>query len=181
MFDKNKQWNCIRLSNNNTPTYFADQEAIAIYLFVGRYQKHSKISEIYDFTKHFLHKWFPNLPSYQKFNNRLNIIYPIFYDITLDVISNNIPENAQLDTLLLDSLPIVTCKGRNRVAKVARDCTNKGFCSTKNMFYFGVKIHLLAFRRKGTIPFPNKIYFSAASENDLAVVKELNWLVGTLF
>lgn len=44
------------------------------------------------------------------------------------------------------------------------------------MYYYGLKLHLLAFRRKGTMPFPNKIYFSAASENDLSVVKELNWL-----
>jgi len=73
-------------------------------------------------------------------------------------------------------MPIITCKGKNRIAKVAGECVDKGFCSTKNMYYYGLKLHLLAFRRKGTIPFPNKIYFSAASENDLAVVKELNWL-----
>lgn len=73
-------------------------------------------------------------------------------------------------------MPIITCKGKNRTAKVARECVDKGFCSTKNMYYYGVKLHLLAFYRKGTIPFPNKICFSAASENDLSVVKELQWL-----
>ena len=176
MFDKNPQWNYIRLSNNNQPTNFTDQETVTIYLFVGKYQKHFQISDIHSFAYHYLLDWFPNLTSYQKFNNRLNVIYPIFYDIVLDIISNNIPDNAIRTTLLLDSLPIVTCKGRNRVAKVARECTDKGFCSTKNMFYYGTKMHMLAFRRKGTIPFPNKIYFSSASENDLAVVRELNWL-----
>jgi hypothetical protein len=176
MFDKNPQWNYIRLSNNNQPTNFTDQEAVTIYLFVGRFQKYSPITDIHAFAYHYLLDWFPNLTSYQKFNNRLNVIYPIFYDIVLDIVSNSVPENAQLDTLLIDSLPIVTCKGRNRVAKVARDCTDKGFCSTKNMFYYGLKLHLLAFRRKGTIPFPNKIYFSAASESDLSIVRELNWL-----
>jgi hypothetical protein len=73
-------------------------------------------------------------------------------------------------------MPIVTCKGRNRTAKIARECVDKGFCSTKNMYYYGLKLHLPAFRRKGTIPFSNKIYFSAASEGDLSVVEELNWL-----
>jgi hypothetical protein len=175
-FDKNPQWNYIRLSNNNQPVDFTDQEAVTIYLFVGRCQRYSKISDIHAFACHYLRDRFPNLTSYQKFNNRLNIIYPIFYDIVLDVISNNIPENAQLNTLLIDSLPIVTCKGRNRSAKVARECTDKGYCSTKNMYYYGLKLHLLAFRRKGTLPFPNKIYFSAASESDLAIIRELNWL-----
>ena len=175
MFDKNPQWNYIRLSNNNKPSYFTDQEAVTIYLFVGRYLKQHDKKEIHNFAKHYLLNWFPNLTSYEKFNNRLNVIYPIFYDITLDIISNNIPQKAQFDTLLVDSLPIITCKGRNRVAKVATDCTDKGFCPTKNMYYYGVKLHLLAFRQKGTLPFPNKIYFSTASENDLAVVRELNW------
>lgn len=176
MFDKNPQWNYIRLSNNNTPTRFTDQEAVTIYLFVGKYIKQHDKKEIHNFAKHYLFSWFPNLTSYEKFSNRLNVIAPIFYDITLDIITNNIPQNAQRDTLLIDSLPIITCKGRNRVAKVARDCTDKGFCATKNMYYYGLKLHLLAFRQKGTLPFPNKIYFSTASENDLAVVRELNWL-----
>ncbi|MDR0810741.1 MAG: transposase [Paludibacter sp.] len=175
-FDKNPQWKFIRLSNNNTPTQLTDQEAVTIYLFVGYYQKYSKIKDIYNFAYHYLAEWFPNLNSYPKFNTRLNSLYSIFYDIVSDIISNNIPKNTQQNVQLIDSLPIVTCKGRNRTAKVARDCTDKGFCSTKNMFYFGLKLHLLAFRRKGTLPFPNKIYFSAASENDLAVVKQLNWL-----
>jgi hypothetical protein len=176
LFDKNPQWKFIRLSNNNTPDKFTDQEAVTIYLFVGYYQKYSKIKDIHNFALHYLADWFPHLTSYEKFNNRLNILNPIFYDISLDIISNNIPDNAQQKTLLLDSLPIITCKGRNRSAKVARDCTDKGFCSTKNLYYYGLKLHLLAFRRKGTIPFPTKIYFSAASQSDLSIVRELNWL-----
>jgi len=175
-FDKNPQWNSIRLSNNYKPTQFSDQEAVTIYLFVGLYEKRFKIKEIHNFAKHYLHDWFPKLTSYEKFNNRLTTLNSIFYNISLDIISNNIPKNAQFQTQLIDSMPIITCKQRNRTAKVARECTDKGYCSTKKMFYFGLKFHLLAFRVKGTIPFPNKIYFSAASENDLSIVKELNWL-----
>jgi len=176
LFDKYPQWKFIRLSNNNTPTQFTDQEAVTIYLFVGYYEKRFKIKEIYNFAKHYLHDWFPNLTSYQNFDNRLNTLYSIFYDISLDIISNYIPENAQFQTQLIDSMPIITCKQRNRTAKVAREFVDKGYCSTKKMYYFGLKLHLLAFRVKGTIPFPNKIYFSAASECDLNIVRELNWL-----
>ena len=46
------------------------------------------------------------------------------------------------------------------------------------MYYYGFKLHLLhllAFRRKGTLPLPKK-YFSAASEGDLAIIKKLNYL-----
>jgi len=91
-FDKNPQWTFIRLSNNNQPTQFTDQEAVTIYLFVGHYQKYSKIKDIHNFAKHYLSDWFPNLTSYEKFNNRLSILNPIFYDISIDIISNNIPQ-----------------------------------------------------------------------------------------
>lgn len=91
-FDKNPQWKFIRLSNNNTPCKFTDQEAVTVYLFVGYYQKYSKIKDIYSFALHYLDDWFPHLTSYAQFNSRLNILYPIFYDITLDIISNNIPQ-----------------------------------------------------------------------------------------
>jgi hypothetical protein len=176
MFDKNPQWNFIRMSNNNRPTGFTDQEAITIYLFAGKYIKLFDKKEIHDFAKHFLISWFPKLTSYEKFNNRLNVISPIFRDMVIYIVSNNIPQSAQLDVLLLDSMPIVTCKGRNRKAKVAREHTDKGFCATKNMYFYGLKLHILAFRNSGTLPFPTKLYFSAASENDLAFVRELNWL-----
>jgi hypothetical protein len=176
LFDKNQQWKYIRLSNNNQPSEFTDQEAVTIYLFVGHFQRYYLIKEIYNFAKHYLYQWFPKLTSYAKFNNRLNLLHPIFHDMVLDIITNNIPQNAKINTLLLDSMPIITSKSKNRKAKVATEYVDKGYCSTKNLFYYGLKLHLLAFRRKGTIPFPDKIYFSAASQNDLALVKELNWL-----
>lgn len=39
------------------------------------------------------------------------------------------------------------------------------------MYYFGLKLHTFAFRRKGTIAFPETIILSSAEENDLPVLK----------
>ena len=61
LFDKNPQWNFIRLSNNNQPAQFTDQEAVTIYLFVGYYQKYSKIKEIHNFARHYLHEQYIQL------------------------------------------------------------------------------------------------------------------------
>ena len=36
-------------------------------------------------------------------------------------------------------MPIITCCGRNRTGKVARDIADKGYCSTKNLYYHGLK------------------------------------------
>ena len=49
----------------------------------------------------------------------------------------------------------------------------KGYCSAKDMYYYGLKLHLLAFRRPGHIPFPEFTGLTAASENDLTAFKEL--------
>ena len=54
---------------------------------------------------------------------------------------------------------------------MAAEIATKGYCSTKNMYYFGLKLHTLAFRREGTIPFPEMIILSSAEEKDLTVLK----------
>jgi hypothetical protein len=56
--------------------------------------------------------------------------------------------------------------------KVAPEFTAKGYCSTKNMYYQGMKLHALVWRRPGSIPFPESIFFSSADVNDLTAFKE---------
>ena len=81
------------------------------------------------------------------------------------------PQDCDSMKSLVDSMPIITCAGKNTVGKVATEITSKGYCSTKNMYYFGLKLHAVAFRRKGTIPFPEMLILSAADENDSTVFK----------
>ena len=109
----------------------------------------------------------------QAFNNRLNRMSEAFKALAAVLFTCFIPEDCDKQVSITDSLPIVTCKGRNKKGKVAREITDKGYCSTKNMYYYGVKLHVLSFRRPGTIPFPEYIGVTAASENDLTAFKEL--------
>lgn len=82
-------------------------------------------------------------------------------------------------TSVIDSMPIITCAGKCKIGKVAPEIATKGYCSTKNMYYFGLKLHTLAFRREGVIPFPEMIILSLAEENDLTVLKReaANYLI----
>jgi hypothetical protein len=73
----------------------------------------------------------------------------------------------------MDSLPIITCSGK-RTPSVALEITDKGYCSTKSMYYNGLKLHALAFHRPNHLPFPESIIVTPASENDLNVHKH-NW------
>lgn len=72
---------------------------------------------------------------------------------------------------IVDFMPIVTCKGKSREWKVAMEITLKGYCSTKNMYCYDIKLHTVGQRREGIIPFPEMIALTPASENELTVFK----------
>ena len=163
---------CERFSNNKEPD-FTDQELMTIYLYATLCEGRSRIKEIYDFTKNHLHSWFPKLISYQAFNRRLNRLTCAFEALLKIILINLIPTDCILDQSLIDSMPIITCSGK-RSGKVARNITNKGFCSTKNLYYYGLKLHFMGYRRIGKLPHPEQIILTPASENDLTVFKE-NW------
>jgi len=172
LYEKQLKYTCQRFSNNSSPE-FTDAELMTIYLFVITEEQRFEVKQIYRFTKDYMNSWFPKLPSYQAFNNRLNRLSEAFKFLAIELFISLIPKECDMETSLTDSMPIVTCKGKNRKAKVAREIVDKGYCSTKNMYYYGLKLHLLGFRRQGSIPFPEYIGVTAASENDLTAFKEL--------
>jgi hypothetical protein len=51
-------------------------------------------------------------------------------------------------------------------AKIARNMADKGLCSTKNVWYHGIKLHLLGWIIPNKMPQPAAIILSAASEHD---------------
>ena len=161
---------CQRFSNNSNPE-FTDEEVLTVYLFCGYCQRYFGIKEIHTFAKEYLSSWFPKLPSYQTFNARLNMLSEAFKVLAETMIQSFKPEDCDSLVSIVDSMPIVTCKGKNREGKVATEITSKGYCSTKNMYYYGMKLHMVGQRRKGTIPFPEMIILTPASDNDLTVFK----------
>ena len=169
-YEENLKYYCQRYSNNSIPV-FTDQEILTIYLFVGSEQRYTRLKEIHKFAKEYLLDWFPKLVSYQTFVYRLNRMTGVIEELLKHLIASYKPEDCDEDTLIVDSMPIMTCCGRNRKGKVAREIADKGYCSTKNQYYYGLKLHLVGYRRKGHLPFPYQIALSSASENDLTVFK----------
>lgn len=169
-YDENLKYYCQRYSNNSTPV-FTDQEILTIFLFVGSEQRYTRLKEIHKFAKEYLHEWFPGLVSYQTFVYRLNRMVGAIGELLKHLTVSYKPEDCDENTLIVDSMPIITCCGRNRKGKVAREIADKGYCSTKNLYYHGLKLHLVGYRRKGHLPFPYQIVLSSASENDLTVFK----------
>src|SRR5215218_5027473 len=74
--DKHPVLKLQRMSNNNRPA-FTDQELLTLYLF-GHLQGHFSQRRIYDYICRHWIAWLPLLPSYQAFNQRLNLLSPSF-------------------------------------------------------------------------------------------------------
>ena len=170
VYQNSLQHTCQRFSNNSVPI-FTDEEILTVYLFCGAYQRYFSIKEIHTFAKEYLLSWFPKLPSYQTFNQRLNMLSEALKELAATMTELFKPNDCDTMTSIVDSMPIVTCKGKNREGKVAREITSKGYCSTKNMYYYGMKLHLVGQKRERTLPFPEILALSSAEENDLTVFK----------
>jgi hypothetical protein len=164
------QFYCERFSNNCNPE-FTDQEIMTIYLYIMHHEGHTKAKHIHRFASEWLMSWFPKLGSYQAFNNRLNRLGGAFTRLVEILLEDFQPDDCLFDQSLLDSMPIITCSGK-RSGKVAREIADKGYCSTKGIYYYGLKLHLLGFRRIGKLPHPEQILFTPASVNDVTVFKD---------
>ena len=168
---KNKlMYSCLRFSNNSEPE-FTDAEVMTIYLYTMHIEQRFKIKQIYGYASDHLRSWFPLLPSYEAFNMRINRLGEAFRLLSSNLISSFVPNDCILDESLLDSMPIITCSGK-RAGKVAREITDKGYCSTKGMYYHGLKLHALAFNHPHHLPFPEQFQLTPASENDLSLFKQ---------
>lgn len=169
-YDEELRFCCERFSNNNQPE-LTDQEIMTIYLFVISEEQRFKVKQIHRFANEYLRSYFPKLGSYAAFDNRLNRLSEAFKLLIESLISQFQPDDCRFDHSLLDSMPIVTCSGK-RSGLVALELTDKSFCSTKNMWYYGLKLHALAFSRPKKLPFPEQLIITPASVNDLNVFKE---------
>ena len=160
----------MRFSNNRHPE-FSDEEALTIYLYAVSEEEKRQIKQIYRYADRYLRSYFPKLPSYQAFNHRLNCLSTLMQRLLAGVLKEALPADSSPSETLVDSLPIITCLAK-RKAKVAGEVTAKGYCSTKDLYYYGVKLHVAGARREGALPWPRSIVLSPAAENDLSVVKE---------
>ena len=172
LYDNELKYVCQRFTNNDHPA-FTDQEVITIYLYAMHVEQKIKIKQIHDFANGYLLSWFPRPPGYVAFTQRINRLSEAFTHLAGTLLKDNCPLECNMNTSLLDSMPIIICSGKRNGA-VAREITDKGYCSTKSMYYYGLKLHALAFQRPNRLPFPESIVITPASENDLNVFKQ-NW------
>lgn len=161
-----------RQSNNNRPQ-FTDEECITIYLW-GIAQRRFEQKAIYNYVKNHLNDWFPDLPSYQAFSRRLGALSPAFRrlaEIWMEQMNDR--EKSQME-FAVDSCPIILAKQRRSShGKVAPEICNKSYCSSRNEWYYGVKLHAFTARHTGALATPCALMLTPAADNDLTVAKQI--------
>lgn len=169
-YNSNLGWQVQRFSPNSMQGHITDEELITIYLFCVAFQEKQKLKSMHTYIHQHWLSYFPNLPAYQTFVNRLNRMADLFPVLVSQLLTDLGVEEGEQAWLLTDSMPIITCSHK-RKAKVALAIVNKGFCATKNLHYFGVKLHLLAQSRKNRLPLPEYVGITAASVHDLTALR----------
>ena len=161
-----------RQSNNFCPQ-FSDEECITVYLW-GISQRRFEQTTIYNYTKNHLLEWFPKLPSYQAFSDRLNRLAPAFQalaEIWLSAIGVDLPEDMEY---IVDSCPVILAKGpRSGQGKVAPELCEKSYNSSRKEWYYGIKLHAVVARRPGRLPVPLSLMASGAAQHDLPAAKQI--------
>ena len=162
---KKELWVYSQRMSNYADLSFTDEEVISLYIF-GVIDKHREIKQIYKYADRHLRSWFPKLPSYTAFVQRLNKVADIFAPL-LEIIQQEQEAKTTEQVWLIDSFPVALAKQGHRFkARVAPGLANAGYCATKKLYFYGVRIHVVARRQAGTLPCPEYIGVTSASEYD---------------
>jgi len=164
---------CERFSNYSNLS-FSDEEILVIYMCGVMDGKRTK-KQIFNHASDYWRHLFPKLPSYVAFVQRLNKMQDVFIPLFARL-QTKLPEAFSNEAFrLLDSMPIIMAQqGRRFNAKVAPGLADKnGYCATKNMYYYGVKIHIIGSYTKGSIPLPEYIGLTAAGVSDIRAYEQV--------
>lgn len=158
---------------------FTDEEVMTLFLF-GIMNKQKELKTIYQQADTYWREWFPKLPGYVAFVQRLNRLSDSFVPL-IERLRAKLPIDFQANlTRLMDSMPIVMARGNRRfTAKVAPElaCPN-GYCATKKLHYYGVKLHVVGIRQKGRLPLPEYVGLSPAGMHDRKAYEQLLPVLG---
>lgn len=165
-------YDTVKRHSNNRHFAFTDEETITLYLF-GVLSGHYSIKSIYDYANRHLRDWFPKLGGYEAFNYRLNKISDGFLTFCEKLIESR--GNISIHDWVIDSLPIVLAgPKRGYQAKVASNLADKGYCASKDLYFYGVKLHCIGAIHATTIPTPYFLTMAPASASDNKIFKQIS-------
>ena len=161
-----------RFSNNSRPK-FTDEECLTVYLW-GLSRSLYQQKAIWQYTKDHLSEWFPDLPSYQAFNHRLNFLAPVLRSLSETWLEKISTVTNKEGSYAVDSCPIMlAARSRASHAKVAPEACSKSYNATRKEWYYGVKLHAFVTKHTGNLATPCALGISTATDHDLPVAKQI--------
>ncbi len=158
--------------SNHSLFALTDEEVVCIYLF-GILSGCTTVKGVYDYTDRHLRDWFPTLGGYAAFCYRLNKISGGFTALCSEIVKSK--ENRLAVNWVTDSFPIILAGSRRSgYAKVAPELADKGFCASKDLYFYGVKLHCVGELQPQTIPLPSFIGVAPASTNDNRMFEQIS-------
>lgn len=174
-YDKELWAYCQRHSPYQEPE-ITDSELLTLYLFTMSEANYFKISEVHKYAQQHLLSWFPKLPSYSRFNRRLNRLGEALRMLVSQQMKENLWIKLMDLTLLqtaVDSMPVMLARGqRAKHAKVAREVADYSLCKAKRQWFYGMKLHFLGVLHEGSLPIPADFRLSSASDSDNTIFKD---------
>ncbi len=132
---------------------------IAALFYKGNYKFTRVISKT--------HKYFRNILSYSRMVRRIHQI-PDEVWIMIFSICKNIFKPTINKEYIVDSFPVVSCQNSKSFrCKLFPQKWYNGYCATKKMFFWGIKVHMLV-NLEGV---PIEFYFTPASKADIAAFR----------
>ena len=152
------------------PPEFTDVELLSAYLF-ARLQGFTGHKKCWEFIDKFHLDWFPELPRYSSWVERLLRLEPAMPSLLESLLLKPRGEAKRV----VDSCPVVVCSARrSKRSKTAEMLADTGYCGTKRMFYRGVKLHVVAhLDGSRSVPYPLVIGVSRAGMNDIDGLRQI--------
>jgi hypothetical protein len=162
----------VKRYSNHSQFALIDEEVATLYLF-GILSGCTTVRSIYNYSDRHLREWFPNLGGYEAFNYRLNKISTGFISLCEYLAQSR--QGASATEWIVDSLPIILAgPTRSGRAKVAPDLADKGFCASKDLYFYGVKLHCIGVIQPSTIPIPCFLGVAPASASDNRMFEQVS-------
>lgn len=165
---------CLRQSRFSDLT-FSDEEVLTVYLY-GIIEGHRHVKDCHRLVSQYLRSWFPQLPKYAGFCHRLNQIQAAFVPL-VERLCRHWPQLQGKPTWtgLVDAMPILMAqRGRRFNAKVAPELASRnGYCPSKKLYYYGVKLHVVAASLKKAMPLATCIGLTGADMHDRKAFEQI--------
>lgn len=138
---------------------------VSALFFYGNHEKARQFLKEYNY--------FPHTLSKSQLNRRLHAFDDSFWKALLNQLTQSLQFFDKHQEYSVDSFPVSSCEtSRILRAKIFKGKEYHGYNSSKQRYFYGIKVHMIVTAHKGI---PIEILFTPGSENDVRAFKRFSF------